>query len=174
MIKANFDTAMQKGRIGEEQVRALLEKKGYIVYTPKTGGAHAFDFMAIKDKEKCIALDVKAKARRNNYKDTGVDLRNFRIYEQFMKRHNMPFWLVFVDEMERRIYGNTIEALMASVKKDKGITYPYIWTKDPQRLQGTIYWHLDSMIDMGAIEHAANGELFDLSQRNYQYAETGL
>lgn len=172
MIKPSFEKSLKKGRVGEEYVRGLLEKKGYIVYTPKTEGAHAFDFLAIKEKEKCIALDVKSKARRNKYKDTGVNLKHYRIYEAFMKRHNMPFWLIFVDEMEKKIYGNTIEALMADKKEEFGINYPYIWKRKPDDKDGTIYWHLDSMIQMGCLECEAQELLCVLSQRNHEYRET--
>ena len=39
---------VKKGNIGEKIVRNYLEKKGFIVYEPKTNGSHPFDKIAIK------------------------------------------------------------------------------------------------------------------------------
>jgi len=164
MTPKNFDVAMAKGKFGEFIVRRILEAKGFIVYEPRTVGAHAFDVLAIKDKKRCIAMDVKAKARRNKYADTGINERHYKIYSDFSRTHNMPFWVVFVDEMVGEIYGNTLEALDIPRTID-GIIYPMIYGGDT----GTRYWPLAAMIKLHDLTASEKEELSRLSQRSHEY-----
>jgi hypothetical protein len=166
MIRKNFDLALAKGEYGERIVRGILERKGFVVYKPNTEGAHAFDVLAIKDKKLCIALDVKAKSRRNKYADTGINRRHYETYRQFSQRHQMPFWVIFVDEMIGKIYGNTLEELMTPIFAD-GISYPLIYG-DIQ--SGTIYWHITSMREIHVLSDDEKSELVSMSQRNHEYA----
>ena len=160
--RANFDTAKAKGEFGEQIVRRWLEGRGFVVYKPETEGAHAFDALAIKDKERCIALDVKAKARRNLYKDTGISERHYQTYAKFSQRHKMPFWVVFVDEMQGTIYGNSLGALNEAKVVD-GVTYPLNYN-------GTRFWPLQNMVPIHELSYQEQEELGRLSQRNYAYA----
>jgi hypothetical protein len=160
--RANFDTAKAKGEFGERIVRRWLEGRGFVVYKPETEGAHAFDALAIKDKERCIALDVKAKARRNLYKDTGISERHYQTYAKFSQRHKMPFWVVFVDEMQGTIYGNSLGALNEAKVVD-GVTYPLNYN-------GTRFWPLQNMVPIHELSYQEQEELARLSQRNYAYA----
>lgn len=160
--RANFDTAKAKGEFGERIVRRWLEQRGFVVYKPETEGAHAFDALAIKNKQRCIALDVKAKARRNLYKDTGISERHYQTYAQFSQRHKMPFWVVFVDEMQGTIYGNTLGALNEPKNVD-GVDYP-------MRLGETRFWPLENMIQIHELTYEEQEKLARLSQRNYAYA----
>lgn len=162
----SFDLALAKGEYGEQIVRRILEGKGFVVYKPNTEGAHAFDVLAIKDKRLCIALDVKAKSRRNKYADTGINLRHFETYKRFSDRHTMPFWLIFVDEMLGKIYGNTLEELAKPIEVE-GINYPLIYG-DTQT--GTIYWHMQSMRQIHTLTESEKADLVGLSQRNHEYA----
>jgi hypothetical protein len=164
MTRKSFDGRLLKGEYGEAIVRGLLEAKGFVVYKPFTEGAHAFDVLAIKDKARCIALDVKAKARRNKYEDTGIPERHYRTYLNFSTTHNMPFWVVFVDEMLGAIYGNTISKLDAPVSA-AGINYPHVYGGD----NGTRYWHLSSMVTLSKLSEVQIGELKGLSQRQHEY-----
>lgn len=163
----NFNTALEKGEYGEQIVRSILEKKGFIVYKPNTEGAHAFDILAIKDKSKCIAMDVKAKARRNKYADTGIDLRHYNVYKRFADKHAMDFWLIFVDEMLGSIYGNTLEKLNEP-KKVAGIEYPYDSNNSIR------YWPISSMIVIHQLNQKERADLACLSQRSYNYDLLGL
>ena len=90
MTQKNFEIRLKKGEIGEGIVRSLLESKGWIVYCPFTKGAHAFDMIATLNKERAIALDVKAKARMNKYPATGINLDHYEQYKRFSK--TIIFW----------------------------------------------------------------------------------
>lgn len=71
-------------------------------------GAHHFDAIISKG-EKFAALDVKAKARRNKYPDTGSDVKYVNTYwKVFHALKDNPkfadFYLFFVDEKMKEIY----------------------------------------------------------------------
>jgi len=168
MTRPDFNKALLKGEVGEELIKPMLESKGYIVYQPNTNDKpHAFDILAIKDKRKVIAMDVKAKARRNSYPDTGVDMRLYRGYKRFSEKHNMDFYLVFVDEMLKKIYGNSIRTLDSEITlrvRGKRIIYPWVF-------KGIRYWPLRSMVSFGTLPEDAVQKLIELSQRSYDYLE---
>ena len=167
MTQKNFEKRLEKGAVGESIVRKLMEAKGWVVYQPLTEGAHAFDMLGIKNKETAIALDVKAKSRLNKWPITGVNQTHFDEYRRFSEKHCMPFWIVFVDEMLREIYGNTIEELEKHFE-DGQRCYPWIrpdkWGKEIR------YWHLDTMVKIAKIGENESDALVSLSQRNYEYA----
>ena len=163
--RKNFDIALAKGEYGEAIVRAILEQKGFIVYKPATEGAHAFDVLAIKDKARCIALDVKAKARRNKYPDTGINLNHYNTYKEFSEKHLMPFWIVFVDEMVGKIYGNTIEEL-DKPRTVNGIDYPLKWNNGGRII---IYWPIEAMLVFRSLKESDLDALRGLSQRTHLY-----
>lgn len=166
--RKSFDVALAKGEYGEKIVRQILEEKGFVVYKPYTNGAHAFDVLAIKDKQKCIALDVKAKARRNAYPDTGINLSHYSVYKAFSESHRMPFWLVFVDEAMGQIYGNCLEEL-DKPRMVNGQSYPFVWRGNNS---GTIYWPLKAMILFRELSNSDVQELKSLSQRTHEYQIT--
>lgn len=165
MISKSFDLALKKGEIGERICRDRLEQKGWVVYQPLTEGAHAFDMMAIKDKRKAIAIDVKAKARLNFWRATGIDQKHFEVYRSFSDSHRMPFWIFFVDEYERKIYGNEISKLEESKHID-GNQWPKVMVF---RNKQTRLWHLDSMILLCEIDGQIAAQLAEASQRSYAY-----
>lgn len=165
MMLKSFEMALKKGVVGEAICRQHLERKGWVVYQPITDGAHAFDMLAIKDKRKAVAIDIKSKARMNRWRATGINQRHFEVYRNFSDKHKMPFWLFFVDECERSIYGNSLSAL-EQPKIIDGQIYPVVkkW-RDEIRI-----WHLDQMIVIGQIDEEMACDLEKLSQRSYQYA----
>lgn len=103
---------VKKGNFAEEVVHKFLEDKGYIVYIPKTDGAHAFDKLAIKNKEKIVIVEVKAKAKLNHYDETGIEYRHFLEYKKISEKHAIPIYIFFVDEMLGEIYGNFMSKLI--------------------------------------------------------------
>lgn len=165
MMSKSFDLALKKGEIGEQVCRQRLEQKGWVVYRPVTDGAHAFDMMAIKDKSKAIAIDVKAKARMNHWRATGIDQRHFDVYSAFSDKHQMPFWIFFVDEYEQKIYGNEISKLEEPRHID-GNLWPKVMVF---RNKQTRLWHLDSMILLCEIDDQIARQLAEASQRSYAY-----
>ena len=164
-IQQSFETALAKGEIGENIVRDMLEKKGWVVYKPVTDKAHAFDIMAIKDKKHVMAFDVKAKARRSLYPDTGIDERHYQVYKTFQDQHNITFWVVFIDENEKKAYGNEIDKLNESTlvnHNGKQIQYPMV-------SNGIRYFSLNNMINIFTLDDSYADKLKELSQRNYDY-----
>lgn len=161
MTQRNFEKALKKGEYGQNIVHGILEQWGYVVYGPYTGGAHAFDFLAIKDKTECIAVDVKTKPRRKHFPDTGVNISHYNTYKDFSEKHSMPFWLIFVDEDCGDVYGNTIERL-DTPKRESGKTYPL-------RNKGIIYWPVSSMIHLENITDEDRSNIKAMSQRKACY-----
>ena len=80
---------VKKGNIGELIVREYLEKKGYIVYEPKTNGSHPFDKIAIKGKNNMVIVEVKTKARMNKFYATGFNLRSYKYYKSIRDKYNI-------------------------------------------------------------------------------------
>lgn len=127
-----------KGNIGERLVREYLERKGFIVYEPKTSGPHGFDKLAILNKKQAIIAECKTKARRNKFADTGINIKHLDDYEYISAKHNLPVFIFFVDELVGEIYGNTLKELLVPrvvdgkqyPSREKGIIYfPLINTK---------------------------------------------
>lgn len=164
MTRPNFEIALQKGEIGEQIVRKHLESKGWVVYQPETPGAHCFDILALLNKRNAIALDVKAKSRMNKYPATGIDQRHFEEYKHFSDRHQMPFWVVFVDEMQKTVYGNTIDEL-EKPRTVEGINYPFVMQiKKPVRI-----WPLEAMKPIASLDSDSANKLASFNQRNHGY-----
>jgi len=163
MTRLNFNDKPQakKGAVGERIVKTFLESKGFCCYLPATEGAHAFDFLAIKDKKQCIALDVKSKARRNYYADTGIDIRHFNTYKDFAVRHNMRFFLCFIDEMIGKAYGNWLH-LLQEEKEVGGKRYPSLEYQ-------IIYFPLASMRLVKILNDSEINELKNYSTRTHDY-----
>ena len=150
-----------KGNIGEELVREYLESKGYIVYEPKTNGAHGFDKLAILNKKQAIIAECKTKARRNKYPDTGIQIRHYEEYKYISDKHNLPVFIFFIDEMLGQIYGNKLEEL---VKPNKVGDKQY-----PSKENGIIYFPLANMKVVCGIAEKDAELLKDKSTRNYEY-----
>jgi hypothetical protein len=146
MANNNFTETknFKKGEFAEKIVTKFLEEKGYVVYKPETEGAHAFDRLAIKDKQQVIIAEVKAKAKRKHYDDTGFNITHYNEYIFLQAKHNIPAFVFFVDEELGEIYGNFIKALNKPVlieypnKKRKQIQYP-------SRESGIIFFPLVNM-----------------------------
>jgi Holliday junction resolvase len=165
-IEPNFNISAKKGAVGERIVRGLLEKQGWIVYQPLTEGPHLYDILAVKDKEKALVLDVKAKARMKKRAETGIDKSQYEEYKNFSLKYSMPFWLVFVDEMEKRIYGNTLEELEKECVED-GQIYPHeIITKYNKKV---VMWPLSKMKHFANLTEDDVIELKKHNRRNYDY-----
>jgi hypothetical protein len=169
MTQKSFETKLAKGKLGEDIVRGLLERKGWIVYCPFTGGAHAFDMLATYQKEKAIALDVKAKSRMNKYPATGINVRHYEQYKRFSEKHSMPFWIVFVDEQTNEIYGETLQNLDVECIVE-GIKYPFVLTT--KYGQDIRLWAIEKMHKFGSIPETASAELKKHNTRNYDYKPT--
>jgi len=108
---------VKKGTIAENFVQEKLIEAGWVVYRP-AGGRHKVDFICER-KNEFVAVDVKAKARRMYYDDTGIDARDLEVYEQLP----FPVYLVFVDDITGTTYGESIAYLCIARRIEK-YTYP--------------------------------------------------
>ena len=157
----------RKGALGEQIARRHLESRGLIVYAPLTDGAHLFDFLcANKQKQSIVAAEVKTKPRRLYFPDTGVDLRHYRDYMAVQSKYGVDVFLYFVDEHERRIYGNKLTALIAAREVEhngKTLTYP-------MESRGIIYFPLCAMIEVASLSTEDAEAISALSTRSGEYA----
>lgn len=156
---------VQKGDFAEAIIHEFLESKGYVVYKPVTDSAHPFDKLAIRDKRNVIIAEVKAKAKRNYFPDTGIDVRHYNDYIAIMEKHNIPVFIFFVDEMLGEIYGNFLSRLEREVVcecRGKELKYP-------REQNGIIYFHMDNMQSVKKLTEAEIQHLKHKSERGYEY-----
>lgn len=165
MTRPNFEIALAKGELGEVIVRRHLEKRGWIVYKPYTDGAHAFDILAIFQKRNAIAMDVKAKSRMNKFPATGINQKHFKEYQFFSEKYRMPFWLVFVDESQQTIYGNSLTELELH-RLVSGVQYPFLMKSSSGEIR---LWPLEAMKHIANLDADSANGLTNLSQRNYGF-----
>lgn len=161
-------TTTQKGNIGESVVREFLESKNFVCYVPITEKAHAFDFLAIRDKTQAIAAEVKTKARMSCYPATGFDERNYKYYKEFSLKHKIPIFIFFVDEHTGKVYGNWLAVLeKPCIVEDK--QYPMIiQTRNGRNIR---IYPLCKMCAIADLNNETIERLKQLSTRNYEYPE---
>ena len=165
-LKSNFEVCKQKGEAAEEIIKQKLEKKGWVVYQPITAGSHCFDMLCMKNKTEVIAIDVKSKARMNKFPATGIDYEDFLEYKKFSEKHLIDFWVIFVDEFEKLIYGNTIVEL-EKLRTENGKNYPFMMeTKRGVKIR---LWPLSAMLKIADLDDKQSENLKCLNQRNYNH-----
>lgn len=155
----------KKGNLGERIIIDLLEKKNWICYQAITEKAHGFDIMASKNKSNLCIIEVKSKAKRTYYPDTGVDLRNYKKYVDVHLKYGIPFYIIFIDENMKKIYGNTIEKLSQKtsvIHNGKTLNYPL-------KQNGLIYFPMKNMVEICEITDECADQLKQLSSRKYNY-----
>jgi hypothetical protein len=160
-------TTVKKGNIGEEIVKNNLEKKGYIVYKCITEKAHAFDFLAIKDKKVFLIAEVKTKGRMNKFEATGIDLRHFLEYKYILDNQKIDVILFFVDEhpKEERVYCQKLSKLIEE-KTIENIKYPNF---DILKKMNIVLFSLSDMVTICKLSNDQLNELKKYNSRNYQY-----
>lgn len=158
-------STVKKGNIGESIVKKYFESKGYVIYKCITEGAHAFDFLAVKDKRIFLIAEIKSKARLNKYEATGIDSRHYNEYLTIMENMKMDIILFFVDEhpKEERIYCQRLSVLKIQ-KMINGINFPNI-----QIAKNITLFSLTDMIDVKKLNFEELNELKLYSTRNYNY-----
>lgn len=158
--------SVRKGDIGEQVVDGFLIKKGVIPYAPIVSRAHPFDRLcATGDKNSVFIAEVKTKAARKHYPDTGINERHFMDYMGVHHKYGIDVWLFFVDEHKEQVYGNKLSALIKPstiAHGGKVITYPL-------RQGGIVYFPLAQMIQICSLDSEVATELRGLSGRSYEY-----
>ena len=150
----NFETSLKKGHVGEQIIRDHLESRGWIVYLPFTKNkAHYFDILATLNKKKVIAIDVKTKARLNNWAAQGINIKHYYEYMEFVKNHAVPFYLCFVDDKIGDVHICNIEELRNPIYPNKEI----------------IAWSLSQMKFLMKITEEDIKNLSQYDQRNYEF-----
>lgn len=154
MTQINFETALQKGEIGETIIREFLEEKGWVVYFPFTKNkAHAFDMLATYNKEKVFALDVKTKARLNKWPAQGINIKHYNEYIKFKSQMAIPFYIVFIDDKNGDVHSMELKEETQSFKVNEGV----------------IAWWLKDMKYLFNIGEDKIKELSQFDQRSYEY-----
>lgn len=129
MDKWNDRKSVKKGNVGERIVNDWLKNRGFIIYQPITDCAHGFDRIISKNREQLIIAEIKTKAKRNSYPDTGINYKHYLEYKKISELHNLPVWIFFVDEMLGEIYGGKLsdfEKPDLYVYKGKKLSYPRV------------------------------------------------
>lgn len=148
-------TTVQKGTIAEEFVQEKLEADGWVVYRPN--GRHKIDIICEKNG-KFWAVDVKAKARRIYYPDTGMDANDMEIYKQLP----LPVYIIFVDDVMGMAYGASLEHLCIE-REENGKKYPWI-------VKNYVYFPLSAMTMLWEITPEKIQELAEKTERKQCYS----
>ena len=158
-------TTVKKGNIGERIVKKYFESKGYVIYKCITEKAHAFDFLAVKDKKIFLIAEIKSKARLNKYEATGINSRHYQEYLTIMENMKIDIILFFVDEhpKEERIYCQRLSVLK-TLKTVNKINFPNI-----QIARDITLFSLADMIEVKKLNLEELNELKLYSTRNYNY-----
>lgn len=147
-------------------MRKHLEKLGYIVYEPKTEGAHAFDKLCVsRDKKVLFIAEVKTKPHRLKYPDTGIDIRHYHEYLHIQEKYGVDVLLFFVDEYKKQIYTNKLRTLdkERTIRHDgRDLAYPF-------EQGGIRYYPLEAMKKVCDLNDEQASEIEGLSSRNYDY-----
>ena len=92
----NNKTSVKKGTIGENLTKQYLKNSGYIIYSPETGGPHPFDTLIVTPDKKNIGVaEIKTKAKRMLYPDTGIDIRHYNDYLNVQNKYNIEVHIFF-------------------------------------------------------------------------------
>lgn len=151
---------VKRGNVGENIVKNHFESLGYIIYEPITNGAHPFDkFVAHSNKKDLFILEVKTKPARIKYPDTGIDISAYNGYKYIVDTYRINIFLVFVDDLNKSVYGNWITEL------DK----PY--KNYPLETGGIIYWHIGSMTELRKLTDTECDEIRKYYTGNYNLGQ---
>lgn len=158
----------KKGTLGEYIVDKYLLGKNIIPYLPSSDfeGAHPFDRLcATRDKKNVFIAEVKTKASRNYYPDTGFDLRSYKQYKFIENKYGIEIWVFFVDENIKKVYGNKLSKLETPTE----ITYNGKNLKYPLTQNNIIFFPLEYMVNICDIDEKLSQKLKSLSTRSYEY-----
>lgn len=156
-----------KGNIGEQIVRKHLELAGKVIYTPDTNGPHVFDFLTFDGKVNPVVYEVKTKARMNKWYATGIDYRHWSQYMKIYADNRIDTFLAFVDEYEKKVYGQFISNLRKLYRDKSNTVYPKVIKQ--KKGGDLIIFSLELMDD---IHHLTDDQVTQLrlsSTRSYDY-----
>jgi len=162
----NKRTEVKKGCLGESLVEKYLAKRKQTIYKPITDQAHPVDRVcASPDKNQMYIVEVKTKARRKYYPDTGFDFSKYREYLNLQLKHSLEVYVFFVDEESGTIYGgllDDISRMTTITHKGNRLEYPLI-------SKGIIYFPVENMTEVEKINPDVRGKLEALTTKNTAY-----
>ena len=101
----------KKGDLGEHIATRYLRQQGWIIYVNDVDAPHPIDLCGIIESQICL-FDIKTKARRRNYDDTGMDLSDWYHYHTLQQANpGVMVILIWVDEVTGTIYGRSLNTL---------------------------------------------------------------
>lgn len=157
---------VKKGNVGESILDEYLIERGIVPYAPVANKAHPFDRLCAKaDKSKIFIVEVKTKAARLYYPDTGFNISHLNDYQRIQDNHKIEVFVTFVDESKGEIYGNYLNVLMEPCvikHRNKIIEYPL-------RQPPIVYFPLSVMLPLAIISEDNRATLVGLSKRAYPY-----
>jgi len=157
---------VQKGDLGELLVDEYIKSKGVVPYKPDADQAHPFDRLcASRDKKTLYIAEVKSKAKRKYYPDTGIDIRSYNGYKEIQEKYKINVFMYFVDDEMGLIYGgplNRISKKHTILHNNKHLEYP-ITMKD------IIYFPLKLMKQVAQINKENISKLTSLTTKNTKY-----
>jgi len=123
MIQVNFNEKREhrKGMIGESIVRRRLESKGWQVTQFTYDMAHVFDMFCHNMKTgQSMVVEVKTKSRMKLYDETGISHYHFLRYRKWIEKHDLEFYLLFVDHIAGCIYAADFRKLCMKPMMERG------------------------------------------------------
>lgn len=121
---------VKKGDIGEELVKQYLETKKFILYKPISNGSHKIDYFCHSGNEKkVICAEVKTKRRMAMKPKTGFNLSSYNHYLDMKTKHNIDTFVFFVDDFEKKIYGQWLSKLTEFEIINDVIVFPLLQMK---------------------------------------------
>lgn len=159
-------TTTQKGDLGESVVDEYIRSKGVVPYKPDADQAHPFDRLcASSDKKSLYVVEVKTKAKRKYYPDTGFNISSYKDYTNIQEKYGLKVFVFFVDEESGEIYGGTLD----EISKPQLVNH-YNKTLDyPLKQKGIIYFPVSSMRTIGKIDDEIVCQLRQLTTKNELY-----
>lgn len=167
MSQKSFD----KGSLGQRAVEREFAGHNVLYWTDEKS-SHPFDGIALEwETYDIVAIEVKTKAARTYYKDTGFNVSQYERLKKAREKFGKDPFVVFVDEGGKLIYGNFLSILERprcytvdnmSVALNLKNTYPSIE-------RGIIYFPLKAMKKIAALSAPEVEDLRNLSERNNSY-----
>jgi len=163
----------QKGKLGEALIDEHFYKIGMISYQPPKDESHPFDRCYVhKEKTNIYFAEIKSKAHRNKYPDTGFDLRHYKKYKAYSEKFNIRMCVFFVDEMNKKIYGNYLDILERKrIVNWNGSKIEYPWISQSGNGVEIIYFPIKAMKVICTINYTDMRQLRNLNERNYDYLD---
>ena len=157
---------VRKGNVGEAIFDELSKRLGYIIYKPEADKGHGFDRL-VTDRKKYFLAEIKTKAMRDYYEDTGFNYKRFIEYEEQCKELNLKMFIFFVDEKKGLIYGDFLHNLKKEKIiqwRGKDLKYPLIQVSPGNYI---IYFYQPDMKILAYLTDEQTDNIMEYSTRKY-------